>query len=231
MMPRSQANFQVSITKDSFELASWKTGKLICGIDEVGRGCLAGPLVTACTILHPGKLSPLLQDSKLLTAQERLKAYTWLMHNAWHSIGIVHHRIIDKHNIWHATLIAMKRSLMHILATAPHLPAIILIDAMPLELSDTSYRDIPVRSFYKGELLSSSIAAASIIAKVTRDNLMQHFGNNFPRYHLAQHKGYSTQVHKQALTNHKPTIIHRHSFLNFMHTNQEHTHDHQQTIC
>ncbi len=220
------------IKKNAFEHEAWARQKLICGIDEVGRGCLAGPLVTAAAILHPGKNSRLIKDSKLLTEPERLKAYDWLIKNSWHGIGIVHHRLIDQHNIWHATLIAMKKALVHALATTPTRPECILVDAMPLNLSDTSYHDIPVRHFYKGESKSSSIAAASIIAKVTRDAMMTRLEPLFPGYHLAQHKGYSTPLHKTCVQEKSPSIIHRQSFLtNICNPCQEPESGSQQTLC
>lgn len=216
--------------KNAFEVEAWAQNRLICGIDEVGRGCLAGPVVTAAAILHPGKNSRLIKDSKVLTPQERLKAYTWLIKNSWYGIGIVHHRLIDQHNIWHATLIAMKKALLHVMITAPEHPEFILVDAMPLELSDTSYHGIPVQHFIKGESKSSSIAAASIIAKVTRDAMMTRFESVFPGYHLAQHKGYSTALHKTSLQKHHPSVIHRQSFLKNLFPAQEHD-EHQQTLC
>ncbi|MGB8366860.1 MAG: ribonuclease HII, partial [Candidatus Babeliales bacterium] len=186
-LKRQKVNFQ----KNSFEKAAWEGQKVVCGIDEVGRGCLAGPLVTAAVILPTNKTSRLLKDSKLLTESGRLKANKWIIKHCWYGIGIVHNRLIDQHNIWHATLIAMKKALVNLLATYPHLPAAILIDAMPLNLSDTSYKSIPIHYFPKGEQKSSSIAAASIIAKVHRDQIMRKFDSIFPDYKLAYHKGYS----------------------------------------
>jgi len=239
--------------KNAFEHAAWAQNRLICGVDEVGRGCLAGPLVTAAVLLHPGKKSRLIKDSKLLTAQERLKAYAWITRHSWYGIGIVHHRLIDQYNIWQATLIAMKKAVIHALALAPSTPEFILIDAMPLSLAHTSYAEIPVRNFIKGESKSDSIAAASIIAKVTRDAMMNRFDTLFPGYHLAQHKGYSTPLHKESLRHQQYSIIHRKSFLRHIPTldnpnpfatiaptlempgnsknSSESSHEHQQTLC
>lgn len=218
--------------KNAFEKESWQGNKLVCGIDEVGRGCLAGPLVTAAVILPPFKAPSMLKDSKIMTEQERLKAYTWIIKNCWYGIGIVHHRIIDHHNIWRATLIAMKKALVHLLAASNQNPELILVDAMPLELNDTSYRGIPIRYFNQGEKKSSSIAAASILAKVKRDAMMQRFETIFPGYHLASHKGYSTKKHKDSLIAHQPSLIHRTSFMNNIYPNDEgEPCDTQQTIC
>ena len=169
---RKHADLKDFLKKNQFETDAWAQNRVVCGIDEVGRGCLAGPLVTAAVILPPHKLSPLLKDSKVLTEAERLKAFAWINKYCWYGVGIVHNRIVDKHNIWHATLIAMKRALLHALSACPQTPQAILIDAMPLELSDTSYNGIPVHYFPQGERKSSSIAAASIVAKVKRDAMM-----------------------------------------------------------
>jgi ribonuclease HII len=231
MQKTTHSRNQPIFKKNFFEHEAWATQKLICGIDEVGRGCLAGPLVTAAVILHPGKNSRVLQDSKLMTEPERLKAYAWIMKHSWYGIGIVHNRIIDKHNIWQATLLAMKRSLVSVLAAAPAHPEYILVDAMPLELSDTSYNGIPVRHFYKGESRSCSIAAASIVAKVTRDAMMARLDAVFPGYSLGQHKGYATTLHRNAVRQQSHTIIHRTSFLGFMNTLEKDDHDNQQSLC
>lgn len=204
----------VNFKKDQFEITAWQAQSVVVGIDEVGRGCLAGPLVTAAVILPQNKRSRLLKDSKLMTESERLQAYNWIIKHCWHGLGITHNRLIDQHNIWQATLIAMKKSLMQLLATYPHKnPSAILIDAMPLNLFDTHFKDIPVHHFPKGERKSSSIAAASIVAKVFRDQLMQHYEQLFPGYKLGQHKGYSTPAHKAAVREQGHSIIHRMSFL------------------
>jgi ribonuclease HII len=201
--------------KNYFEQEAWAANQVICGIDEVGRGCLAGPVVTAAVILPPDKQpSRLLKDSKEMTHEERLKAFKWIDKNCAYSLGIVHHRIVDSKNVWHATLVAMKKSLVHLLATTPYRPSKIIIDAMPLNLADTSFGDIPVHYFPFGERRSSSIAAASIVAKVKRDAMMQRLDALFPGYLLGSHKGYSTPLHKRILLEgQNQLIIHRNSFL------------------
>ncbi len=201
--------------KNYFENEAWAANQVICGLDEVGRGCLAGPIVTAAVILPPDKQpSRLLKDSKEMTPEERLKAFEWIDKNCWYSLGIVHHRIVDSKNVWHATLVAMKKSLVHLLATTPYRPSKIIIDAMPLNLADTSFGDIPVHYFPFGERRSSTIAAASIVAKVKRDAMMQRLDTLFPGYFLASHKGYSTPPHKRILLEgQNQLIIHRNSFL------------------
>lgn len=205
---------KVNFTKNTHELEAWNQGRVVCGIDEVGRGCLAGPLVTAAVIMPPHKNSRLIKDSKLLTEPERIKAYAWITKNCWYGIGIVNHRTIDRVNIWQATLIGMKKAVVNLLATCPHKPAAILVDAMPLKLTDTAFKDIPVHHFPKGEKLSSSIAAASIVAKVMRDELMTKLDPLLPGYLLHQHKGYSTAQHQEMVKSLNPSILHRQSFLN-----------------
>ncbi len=220
----------VKILKNSFEKSLWKRGKLVVGIDEVGRGCLAGPLVTAAAILPLGLTSPLLKDSKLMTAEERLAAYAWIIAHCRYQIGIVHHRIIDQHNIYQATILAMKKALVTLLCQINETPGAILVDAMPLKLSDTGFQEIPVYHFPKGEQKSSSIAAASIVAKVTRDALMEKYEAIFPGYGLGHHKGYATQIHQEHIRKLRHSIIHRESFLGSFRTEIKEDDDQQQTL-
>ncbi len=205
--------------KNYFENEAWAANQVICGLDEVGRGCLAGPVVTAAVILPSDKKpSRLLKDSKEMTPEERLKAFEWIEKNCMYSLGIVHHRMVDSKNVWHATLVAMKKSLVHLLAITPQKPSKIIIDAMPLNLADTSFSDIPVHYFPFGERRSSTIAAASIVAKVKRDAMMARLDALFPGYLLGSHKGYSTPAHKRILLEGKnQLIIHRNSFLGRLH--------------
>lgn len=199
--------------KNSFERASWAKYGAVCGVDEVGRGCLAGPVVTAAVILPIGKAPRILKDSKLMTAEQRLIGYEWITKHCWYSYGIIHHRLIDRVNIWHATLMAMKRAVIQLLSHCPIKPEHILIDAMPLNLRNTCYRSIPIDYFPFGETKSSSIAAASIIAKVKRDAIMKRTDLIIPGYSLKNHKGYSTPKHKVAIRNIGRSIIHRLSYL------------------
>jgi ribonuclease HII len=205
--------YRQRFNKDSFEAQAWQTNKLVCGIDEVGRGCLAGPVVTAAVILFPGSKSRLVKDSKLLDVDQLQAAYRWIIKHSWYSFGIASHRTIDALNIYYATLKAMKKSVFQLFTHCPEKPSTILVDAMPLDLQNTPYKDIAVYHFPFGESKSSSIAAASIVAKVTRDALMRNMHAVFPQYHLAQHKGYSTQLHQDAVQAHGRTIIHRMRFL------------------
>lgn len=201
------------IRKNFYEKAAWQGKSFVCGIDEVGRGCLAGPLVSSAVILPIGCRYSNLADSKLMSKGQRDLAYKWITKNCFYGIGVVSSSEIDKYNIWQATLIAMKRATMNLLAIFPSKPSAFLIDAMPLKLLDTSYKNIPVFHFNKGESKSTSIAAASIVAKVTRDRLMQMFDSIFPNYGLAKHKGYGTKKHKDSVIKNGHSIIHRVSFL------------------
>lgn len=231
-MPKKRSNQTIQISKNFFEKSLWQQQKLVVGIDEVGRGCLAGPLVTAAVILPIGKTSNLLQDSKILSEQERLHAYRWIVARCWYQVGMVHHRIIDTHNIWQATLLAMKRALVNLLPNVPQRPGAILVDAMPLKLEDTGCSDIPVYYFIKGESRSSSIAAASIVAKVTRDALMKKYDLLFPGYQLEKHKGYATQLHQECIEKERHLIIHRISFLGAFRDHEEYDdQQNQQTLC
>lgn len=199
--------------KNFYEKQAWNKHSLICGIDEVGRGCLAGPVVTATAILITQKVPDFIADSKALSKTELLKSYQWLTKNCKFSIGIVNNHNIDKLNIWQATLTAMKKSTISLFWQTNILPSAILVDAMPLKLDNTVYNNIPIHNFIKGESKSVSIAAASIIAKVTRDNLIEKYDKIFPGYQFAEHKGYGTEKHKLFIKTLKHTIIHRESFL------------------
>ena len=218
------------IYKNQYETASWADGNVVCGIDEVGRGCLAGPLVTAAVILPVNKKSPLLKDSKLTSLHQRQEAFRWIQRHCWFSIGIVHNRIVDQQNIYQATLIAMKKALVTLLATCPMRPSAILVDAMPLDIRDTQYKDIPIHAFCQGERKSSSIAAASIVAKITRDTIMDRLDLIIPGYHFDAHKGYATKAHKQALGELNPCVLHRTSFLSNT-LLKKGDDEYQQTIC
>lgn len=199
--------------KNTHEHIAWQNNQVICGIDEVGRGCLAGPLVTAAVILPPNTSYKLLKDSKEMSIEERQKAYKWIIKHCQYGYGIVHHRLVDKHNVWHATMIAMRRALMNLLAIAPQRPKTIVVDAMPLEMHAQSYTDIPIAHFPFGEKKSTSIAAASIIAKIKRDQMMQHMDTYFPHYIWYTNKGYGTKRHKQAIAEHQAVILHRKTYL------------------
>jgi len=203
----------IKISKDFYEKREWAENNLVCGLDEVGRGCLAGPLVVAAVILNPNNRLQLLKDSKTLTREELQKVAPRILANSRYAYGIVNHHEIDRFNIWNATLIAMRRALLNLLAVCPKLPSVILIDAMPVSLKNTAYDNIEINYFPKGESLSRSIAAASIIAKVKRDNLMGIYDTILPGYKFGKHKGYGTPEHKNMLEKNGKSILHRQTFL------------------
>jgi len=193
----------------SYEKAAWSKGSIIVGIDEVGRGSLAGPVLAAAVALHPQAQHPLLRDSKTLSKEQLAQAYTWIIDHSWYATALFSHTIIDSYNIYEATKLAMTRALVHLLVTLPLEPSTVVVDAMPLP--NTPFKG-DIFYFTKGESKSSSIAAASIIAKVTRDQLLSHLDGTFPSYGLANHKGYATQEHQEALEQNGRSFIHRHSF-------------------
>lgn len=223
---RSSRKLKFPLKKNTFEYTAWQQGSVICGLDEVGRGCLAGPVVAGAVILPCNTRYRLLKDSKLLDEQKRLLAYKWIVKNCWFGLGIINPRLIDKHNIWQANILAMKRALIQLLSVYPGTPLSIVTDAVPIELADTNFSSIPLHYFPQAERKSISVAAASILAKVTRDNLMRRIDPLFPGYYLNEHKGYSTQKHKESLREKSRTIIHRNSFLTWLDRDS----DHQQSL-
>ncbi len=177
--------------------------KVVAGIDEAGRGPLAGPVVAACVILPIGYYLPGLNDSKKLTPKKRDYYYDEIVENAVsYGVGIIDTSDIDKFNIYNSTKIAMIKSILNLSVKPKHL----LIDAMKLEI------DIPQTSIIKGDQKSVSIAAASVIAKVTRDRYMAELDKLYPEYHFSKNKGYGTKEHTDALKMYGVTPVHRKSF-------------------
>jgi ribonuclease HII len=210
-----------------FEKTAWKSDFFICGTDEVGRGCLAGPLVVSAAILPQKTNYKFLIDSKKLTEAQRNLAFSWISKNCWHTSIIINPRQIDRLNIYQATLKAMKKATRQLL---DHVPIqissrvkYVLADAMPLEITNPYNEKLECYSMNFGESYSNSIAAASIVAKVTRDRLMEKIGKAFPEFGFAKHKGYGTKLHVNSLKKLEKTIIHRSTYLkNFiMHNESE----------
>lgn len=205
-----------SINRLFFEHEAWNNGQLVCGIDEVGRGCLAGPVVTAAVILPSHQAPALLKDSKAMPPAARVKAYDWITTHCQYALGIAPAHQIDAINIYQTTLYAMRKAFYHLYAIAQH-PAelkYILIDAMPLTLDQRMlHAPVELHHFNYGESLSPSIAAASIVAKVTRDRLMEKISPLFPVYGHARHKGYAAPVHLVALKEKGPSMLHRQTFI------------------
>lgn len=179
--------------------------KLICGVDEAGRGPLAGPVCAAAVILPPHAQIPGLNDSKKLTDKKRRELYSVIMEQAVaYGIGFASHEEIDEINILQATYLAMERAIAKLSVR----PELALIDG-----NRAKDFGVPVKTVIKGDSLSASIAAASILAKVTRDDLMLEAAKEYPQYAFDVHKGYGTKAHYEALAAYGPSPIHRMSFL------------------
>lgn len=195
-----------------YELEEFSKGKsLICGVDEVGRGPLAGPVVSSAVILPPLTVDSDfiewegLNDSKKLSIKKREAFYNRLLeHPDVHiGIGIVSEQIIDRINIFRATQLSMRRAISNLDIK----PDCLLIDGMLLPGIKIYQRKI-----INGDALSLSIAAASVIAKVTRDNIMCEYHKKYPQYGFDKHKGYGTKEHLRSLKEYGPCKIHRRSF-------------------
>lgn len=188
--------------------------RFIAGIDEAGRGPLAGPVVAACCILPKDAMILYLNDSKKVTALRREALLPEIKEKAIaYGIGIVDEKRIDEINILQADYEAMRIALQQ---TSAMLQANGLADAPGLLLNDAVTIpgvDIPQESIIKGDAKSVSIAAASILAKVTRDHLMEEYDALYPEYGFARNKGYGTKEHIEALKRLGPCPIHRHSFI------------------
>ncbi len=175
----------------------------IGGVDEVGRGPLIGPVVASCVVLPKNFVLEGLTDSKKLSEKKRNKFYQIICEQAVAiGIGIVDEKKIDEVNIYEATKIAMKEAIRDTNLKIDH----ILIDAMPLNI------DIPTTSIIKGDSQSITIAAASVIAKVTRDKMMYDLDKKYPMYDLAHNKGYGTKKHIEAIKKYGITKYHRQSY-------------------
>lgn len=176
---------------------------LIAGVDEVGRGPLIGPVVACACILPVNFYHKDIKDSKKLSEKKREEMYKIIKENAISiGLGIVSEKVIDEVNIYEATKIAMKEAIKNLNISPEH----VLIDAMKLELN------IPSTSIIKGDAKSESIAAASIIAKVTRDHMIDEMDKEYPMYDLKNNKGYGTKKHLEALQTYGPCKYHRVSY-------------------
>ncbi len=188
-----------------YEQKYWDLGILhIAGIDEAGRGPLAGPVVASAVIFPQGVLIDGVNDSKKLTEKKREELFHFIYEKALAvGIGIVSHDVIDKINILQASFLAMNKAL-----------ALLKIKPQQLLVDGNFFRHetYPVENIIKGDSLSHSIAAASIIAKVTRDALMVELHEQYPQYGFAKHKGYGTKAHIDAIRQHGYSPIHRRSF-------------------
>lgn len=175
-----------------YEKELWKNGiNLIAGMDEVGRGPLIGPVVTACVILPKDFVLDGLTDSKKLSEKKREEFYDYIMEHAISvGIGMMDEKVIDEVNIYEATKLAMYQAVEKSKVKPEH----VLIDAMKLDKLE-----MPSTSIIKGDAKSISIAAASVIAKVTRDRMMIELDKKYPMYGFKSHKGYPTKKHIEAI--------------------------------
>ncbi len=188
-----------------YERPYWDKGLLVAGIDEVGRGPLAGPCVAAAVILPPGCLIFGVNDSKKLSEKKRQALYDEITEKAvcW-SVGIVDNRVIDEVNI----LNAAKRAFAGAYCGLTVQPAYVFCDRIGGIDIDTDYTEL-----VHGDALCYSIAAASIVAKETRDRMMRDFAETYPEYGFAAHKGYGTKLHREKIAAIGPCDIHRRTFL------------------
>ena len=192
------------------ELTMWEIEdslglNVICGVDEAGRGPLAGPVCAAAVILPEHLQIPGLNDSKKLTDKKRRELFPVIQQQAIaYGIGLASEAEIDEINILQATFLAMRRALEQLTV----LPEIALIDGN----RETDF-GLPVKTVVKGDSLSANIAAASVLAKVTRDNILVELASQYPEYGFEIHKGYGTKAHYEALRTYGPCPIHRKSFL------------------
>jgi ribonuclease HII len=188
-----------------FEQEARATGHaVVAGVDEVGRGALCGPVVAAAVVLGEGFPTEGLDDSKRLTARQREELDARIRERARaFAVGVVDHAMIDRINILRATLLAMKKAVLAL----PVTPDLLLVDALRVPGLDVEQQPI-----VKGDAQSASIAAASIVAKVTRDALMRKLDRKHPGYELARNMGYASEQHRRALRRLGPSPIHRRSF-------------------
>ena len=214
-----------AISHNSVETAYWSKGFVVCGIDEAGRGPLAGPIVAAAVIVPTGCSNTLLKDSKVLSEKARTEAYKWIVEHCQIGVGIEISTSIDTHNIYQATLRAMRRAFCQLSSTVQIPIGGIIVDAMPLTFTTSAYSAIPIHAFIEAESRSSSVAAASIAAKVVRDDIMHKLESILPNYQFGQHKGYGTAKHQACIGAHGKSLVHRKSFLVKMEKNKEY-HDH-----
>jgi len=188
-----------------FESAAWRRGiTRLAGVDEAGRGPLAGPVVAAAVVLSPGARIAGVDDSKRVPPEERRRLFEVIRERALGvGVGVVDHQTIDRINILQATRLAMGQAL-GALGVEPEL---VLTDFVMLP-----GLGCPQRNLVEGDRRSASVAAASIIAKVTRDRIMEEADREYPMYGFGRHKGYATPEHRSALELHGPCALHRQTF-------------------
>lgn len=190
--------------KSKIDWSLWKQNKIFCGVDEVGRGALAGPVVAAAVILPPFTKIPGVKDSKQLSPKIREELYPIIVKHALaYGVDLATVKEIDRLNIRNASFLAMNRAIRALNYKCDSA----IVDGFPLP--DCA---LPTQGIVKGDQKSLSIACASIIAKVTRDRIMDKLHKQYPKYNFLKNKGYPTPAHKKTLAKIGPAKIHRRSF-------------------
>ena len=191
------------MTQNLFDFDKNFSVNFIAGVDEAGRGPLAGPVVAACCMLPLDRMIDGINDSKKLSEAKRERLYGEITASGVYKISIIPHDVIDEINILRAT----KRAMTECIESMSVKPELVLIDAVQLNVS------VPVKSIIKGDAQSYNIAAASVLAKVTRDRIMREYDLKYPQYGFAKNKGYGTAEHIAALKKFGPCPIHRKTFI------------------
>ncbi len=191
------------MTQNLFDFDKNFSVNFIAGVDEAGRGPLAGPVVAACCMLPLDRMIDGINDSKKLSEAKRERLYGEITASGVYKISIIPHDVIDEINILRAT----KRAMTECIESMSVKPELVLIDAVQLNVS------VPVKSIIKGDAQSYNIAAASVLAKVTRDRIMREYDLIYPQYGFAKNKGYGTAEHIAALKKFGPCPIHRKTFI------------------
>ncbi|MGN0459151.1 MAG: ribonuclease HII [Eubacterium sp.] len=196
-----------------FEKEAWENGyDIVCGVDEAGRGPLAGPVFAAAVILPKGHIIEGVNDSKKLNEKKREALFDIIRHEALaYCIASTDEKIIDEINILQATFLTMKKAIEGLEIK----PDFALIDG-----NKTPNCDVPMQAVVKGDARSASIAAASILAKVSRDRYMLEMAELYPEYQFEKHKGYGTKLHYEMLDKYGASPIHRNSFLKKWYNNK-----------
>lgn len=191
------------MTQNLFDFDKNFSVNFIAGVDEAGRGPLAGPVVAACCMLPLDRMIDGINDSKKLSEAKRERLYGEITASGVYKISIIPNDVIDEINILRAT----KRAMTECIESMSVKPELVLIDAVQLNVS------VPVKSIIKGDAQSYNIAAASVLAKVTRDRIMREYDLIYPQYGFAKNKGYGTAEHIAALKKFGPCPIHRKTFI------------------
>lgn len=198
-----QDRLQIFEQKQQLERPFWNRDQYVAGVDEVGRGPLAGPVVVAAVVLPANSTLYEVDDSKKLSIAKRSELYAKICDQAIDiSVAVGSSKLIDSQNIYHATELVMKEAIERMYLTPDH----ILVDAMTIPV------DIPQTKLIKGDAKSLSIGAASIVAKVARDRLMEEYDRKYPEFDFLHNDGYGTKTHLEALRKYGKTPIHRESF-------------------